>query len=408
MAAHPRACGDHRLVRVEDRGGGGSSPRVRGPRVRRRDDGLLPRLIPARAGTTWPHPTSGPRRPAHPRACGDHGSRGAIRVGGEGSSPRVRGPPLAPDPDRAAGTAHPRACGDHAAPDAPMTATLGSSPRVRGPRAERPQEVGDRRLIPARAGTTSSRAPAQGPGPAHPRACGDHLYAEGRGLSGAGSSPRVRGPRQRAQRGSRAPAAHPRACGDHADEKHGTIPTIGSSPRVRGPLGPEHAAAGPERLIPARAGTTRPLERIASRTAAHPRACGDHGTLARVRRLPVGSSPRVRGPRAQNDGESERGTAHPRACGDHARAGRDQAREDGSSPRVRGPLRTKARARKAERLIPARAGTTRRPRRAALCGPAHPRACGDHPSTTTPQRDVSGSSPRVRGPRGPPRACGLG
>ena len=227
-------------------------------------------------------------------------------------------------------TAHPRACGDHPDGRESEGELSGSSPRVRGPRAGPGHLVDDLRLIPARAGTTGARPRHHPPDPAHPRACGDHEGATATGVAGAGSSPRVRGPRH---------------------------------PVLRG--------GGDERLIPARAGTTSPTCGWAAPQPAHPRACGDHEGASGEGAGDGGSSPRVRGPPPRTRRGPGRGrliparagttcpstgrwpvaTAHPRACGDHLAAPYLGAASAGSSPRVRG------------RLIPARAGTTPRPMR---------------------------------------------
>ena len=154
-AAHPRACGDHA------RGGGhrgqgrrliparagatsrrsritGSSPRVRGPQIRRLRDEMRGRLIPARAGTTCGSRTSSASTTAHPRACGDHLAGASTPTASDGSSPRVRGP-------------------------LPQLRATGSATR----------------LIPARAGTTEPGLARHAQHPAHPRACGDHACVEG-------------------------------------------------------------------------------------------------------------------------------------------------------------------------------------------------------------------------------------
>ena len=70
--AHPRACGDRRLV---------------GPLALH-----VHRRIPARAGTGRPSRAGTPARAAHPRACGDRGAKTHWDRPAHGASPRVRGP----------------------------------------------------------------------------------------------------------------------------------------------------------------------------------------------------------------------------------------------------------------------------------------------------------------------------
>ena len=221
----------------------GSSPRVRGKR-RVLDARAVPTgLIPARAGKTASGaPRTFPRR-AHPRACGENFGGAPAGPGPRGSSPRVRGKPTgAPGrpascrliPARAGKTwrparpsstsaAHPRACGENVLGGWPVFHDPGSSPRVRGKHGGSGHGSGPARLIPARAGKTSSASPRPG-----------------------------------------ARAAHPRACGENERSPGDLVQFDGSSPRVRGKPGREHREPLQGRLIPARAGKTRP--RPATRT----------------------------------------------------------------------------------------------------------------------------------------------
>ncbi len=71
----------------------------------------------------------------------------------------------------------------------------------------------------------------------------------------------------------------------------------------------------------------------------------------------------------------------------------------GSSPRARGTLAERARLHLVQRFIPASAGNTQ-----ALAGPAapgavHPRERGEHSSSRTTSKNITGSSPRARGTR---------
>ena len=135
-----------------------------------------------------------------------------------GSSPRVRGKPVAEQakegdnrliPACAGKTddamrallhlrAHPRVCGENARPAGFTVPTVGSSPRVRGkPLILRtcPAPVG---LIPACAGKTKVSAQGDEILGAHPRVCGENLHALFPCRNPRGSSPRVRGKRCRA------------------------------------------------------------------------------------------------------------------------------------------------------------------------------------------------------------------
>ena len=152
------------------------------------------------------------------------------------------------------------------------------------------------RLIPARAGKTSSTGRPGLRSWAHPRACGENLIGLGSDLAATGSSPRVRGkppaappPRTKRRliparagktpqphRRVRRPTAHPRACGENplVDARHQA--RRGSSPRVRGKPTGGPAVLADGRLIPARAGKTSGDNEMTRRIAAHPRACGEN------------------------------------------------------------------------------------------------------------------------------------
>ena len=159
------------------------------------------------------------------------------------------------------------------------------------PRRHRRQH---RRIIPARAGQTTSAATSPEANTDHPRACGANARSMTSKPSGCGSSPRVRGKRRRhsplpspvriiparagqtARRCSTAGPApdHPRACGANARPTGHHDGLSGSSPRVRGKRCPAIRVVTRMRIIPARAGQTA-RSRCRCRTARdHPRACG--------------------------------------------------------------------------------------------------------------------------------------
>ena len=380
--AHPRACGENAHKATTAALTHGSSPRVRGKHGRRRQRPRLRGLIPARAGKTFRSPALSPVARAHPRACGEN-ARAHAGPRDEGrSSPRVRGkrPPL-PGPRRrdrliparagktaasstgsTPSTAHPRACGENWRRTVRLRPLMGSSPRVRGKLRWNSNVSGWGRLIPARAGKTQFHAGLPPPGGLIPARAGKTRRA---GPSRTGCT------------------AHPRACEENPPLRTARSRTGGSSPRVRGKLAGTRPTTVPTGLIPARAGKTWTLQRPAHTGTAHPRACGENGLHGREVRLDPGSSPRVRGKRLQlGEKPVQRGLiparagktapaksparsrrAHPRACGENwANAGKELPFE-GSSPRVRGKRQDTGVALGRARLIPARAGKTRRPPR---------------------------------------------
>ena len=174
------------------------------------------------------------------------------------------------------------------------------------------------RIIPARAGQTTTTRTRPSCAPDHPRACGANLYASSSQTARNGSSPRVRGKPGRgfdmefehriipARAGqtltchsqSFGVPDHPRACG--ANEGRGSDARIGagSSPRVRGKPRAKTCRRLEGRIIPARAGQTltRPSDGVEGTD--HPRACGANSAVFLILSMEAGSSPRVRGKRS--------------------------------------------------------------------------------------------------------------
>ena len=169
---HPRACGANTIKGMFERGVTGSSPRVRGKPVIFANYTATPRIIPARAGQTRP-----PARP--PRSAAVIPAR-AGQTWQSRSYPGYR-------------SDHPRACGANLAQVYDPDAEYGSSPRVRGKRSGCVRHSAHPRIIPARAGQTSVRPwPWRSPSN-HPRACGANRTLSASHSFIAGSSPRVRG-----------------------------------------------------------------------------------------------------------------------------------------------------------------------------------------------------------------------
>ena len=154
----------------------------------------------------------------------------------------------------------------------------------------------------------------------------------------------------------RFPQAHPRACGENCEKRQRGDEKSGSSPRMRGKLVLRPTACLMGRLIPAHAGKTEGGGVVSRRGPAHPRACGENFEHVGETVPFVGSSPRMRGkhiPLLSRPGSS--------------------------------------------RLIPAHAGKTRSDHRLSCHRQAHPRACGENPTTTQKHQPREGSSPRMRG-----------
>ena len=170
-------------------------------------------------------------------------------------------------------------------------------------------------------------------------------------------------------------------------------------------------------IIPAHAGLTCPSPKIFYRRRDHPRACGAHVDCRVGQPGFAGSSPRMRGSLCQWEG-LERRTGiipahaglthadrhepshlrdHPRACGAHQ--GKHGTDRDivGSSPRMRGSRDLAFQQPEAVGIIPAHAGLTTSASRMSFITGDHPRACGAHTNTFEMPPFFVGSSPRMRG-----------
>ena len=90
-ADHPRSCGANVCWTVPMSVPIGSSPLVRGQQTCGTRPRKRQRIIPARAGPTWPRCGTRPRRPDHPRSCGANQAIRVVVISGNGSSPLVRG-----------------------------------------------------------------------------------------------------------------------------------------------------------------------------------------------------------------------------------------------------------------------------------------------------------------------------
>ena len=191
----------------------------------------------------------------------------------------------------------------------------------------------------------------------------------------------------------------------------------GSSPLARG-LRDDGEQAGPlAGIIPARAGFTTPASTSPSTTADHPRSRGVYWTITRTAAWTQGSSPLARGllpgalPQVRgrriiparagftrpSPTPTSRSEDHPRSRGVYAESGRSASVIMGSSPLARGLHRDVREAERAPRIIPARAGFTSCSRRQAAGAPDHPRSRGVYMSWAPCSTWSTGSSPLAWG-----------
>ena len=181
-----------------------------------------------------------------------------------------------------------------------------------------------------------------------------------------------------------------------------------------------HGCPPPAKLIPARAGNTRPAVTRQGSGWAHPRLRGEHQRAPRLRRPFHGSSPLTRGTRAllrprctcqglipaHAGNTTQRPVmalctwAHPRSREEHSSTARISKPPPGSSPLARGTRHSRTTARVSPGLIPARAGNTNPASARKGHGGAHPRSRGEHAADRRHRPANQGSSPLARGTRG--------
>ena len=212
---------------------------------------------------------------------------------------------------------------------------------------------------------------------------------------------------------------HPRSRGVYTVVPSSATMVIGSSPLARGL--PDHGRVPRRqgRIIPARAGFTTCSPRPCRSSRDHPRSRGVYQTIAAaiIRRL--GSSPLARGLRSARPprgltpriiparaGFTRRRRAsrsyvwdHPRSRGVYTATASRRRRTPGSSPLARGLPTCGIEDADRLRIIPARAGFTPRPRRRHRLFRDHPRSRGVYITRTIGPGGSPGSSPLARGLR---------
>ena len=352
---HPRSRGVYGMMVSSLDRSPGSSPLARGLL---RTDVLLAagvRIIPARAGFT--------------------GDRGRL-LPGAGDHPRSRGAYEAVEHPGPADPDHPRSRGVYRRARSASSWSSGSSPLARGLLAPHEIRSDGVRIIPARAGFTR-----------RPRAA--HLRWED----------------------------HPRSRGVYAGSRPPARRAAGSSPLARGLRGGGVDRAAHRRIIPARAGFTAWSTGRPTRWADHPRSRGVYTGCGSRRTTATGSSPLARGlllvggPEALllgiiparagftpvADGGRAVGRDHPRSRGVYRFGCRAFRSRQGSSPLARGLLMGLDYPTTARRIIPARAGFTRRIYLHRARPPDHPRSRGVYDAGVITSGFLGGSSPLARG-----------
>ena len=277
-------------------------------------------------------------KPDHPRIRGEHGPGNRSREDAVGIIPAYAGS----TPTRASGTNrrwdHPRIRGEHGGALSSPSGVSGSSPHTRGALTQYTPTHYITGIIPAYAGSTTPTLPATWRRTDHPRIRGEHRWLQSRTVGGAGSSPHTRGaPEQPSTKspwcriipayagstsGSKSPLYlgrdHPRIRGEHRMLSPGGVFSAGSSPHTRGALAGFDAHLGPERIIPAYAGSTSSKPCRASSPSDHPRIRGEHQDGFTYMPEAGGSSPHTRGALPDNQRHDPKGEDHPRIRGEHS------------------------------------------------------------------------------------------
>ena len=271
---------------------------------------------------------------------------------------------------------HPRSRGVYRLTEAVRVFRRGSSPLARGLPERRGDYLRSIRIIPARAGFTRPRRQRRPRRPDHPRSRGVYLLATAFEAGQQGSSPLARG-----------------------------LPELAGPP------------PGAGWIIPARAGFTPPGPGRVEGRGDHPRSRGVYTIDMNEELARAGSSPLARGLRDEREqprplpgiiparaGFTARPAAPPQMDRDHPRSrgvyrGRaaPSCPTQGSSPLARG-LQTGYEAwREKNRIIPARAGFTRRRPTGGWAPRDHPRSRGVYAGSVSTTTISEGSSPLARG-----------
>ena len=252
-------------------------PRSRGVyRVVIRPDAYALWIIPARAGFTRPTRCNSGRRRDHPRSRGVYRELTTVLEAVAGSSPLARGLRMMTDaqardrriiPARAGFTIvvragldpvadHPRSRGVYGPPETPPMRRTGSSPLARGLHQQITDPDGHNRIIPARAGFTSTTAGRSARARDHPRSRGVYPRSPHGVEVGGGIIPARAGFTHAVQRVHGLSRDHPRSRGVYSIRGRRMRESVGSSPLARGLRRPKLSPYPHPRIIPARAGFT--------------------------------------------------------------------------------------------------------------------------------------------------------
>ena len=150
-------------------------------------------------------------------------------------------------------------------------------------------------IIPAYAGSTSSATVATFASGDHPRVCGEHYAPIFVSCLWVWIIPAYAGSTQTFMQCKQTVWDHPRVCGEHSMSTTRRNPVAGSSPRMRGAhlrtcnVGIRHG------IIPAYAGSTVASHCGGIESQDHPRVCGEHRRIYRIKSIYIGIIPAYAG-----------------------------------------------------------------------------------------------------------------
>ena len=252
---HPRVCGENVSPTPLAQFEWGTSPRMRGKRLRPALFAIENGNIPAYAGKTEPVRLRNQVDSEHPRVCGE--TRPCSIMGSNWSE-------------------HPRVCGENLHAGDKRQVRGGTSPRMRGKPELTRRMTRTLRNIPAYAGKTLQLQPDQVILEEHPRVCGENCFIIIAIIFACGTSPRMRGKLPKAfgrmWDHRNIPAYAGKTFSSRVQQNH----YQGTSPRMRGKLALFQKLVKRVRNIPAYAGKTCLTYRKTQLPPEHPRVCGEN------------------------------------------------------------------------------------------------------------------------------------
>ena len=273
---------------------------------------------------------------------------------------------------------HPRIRGEHPLLTPGFRDGMGSSPHTRGAPTSCRWWRSRPRIIPAYAGSTSSRSPRRYRLPDHPRIRGEHHVPLIDSVWQPGSSPHTRGARRGPSSRFHRVGIIPAYAGSTPRVSLINFDSEGSSPHTRGARADERGRLVVLGIIPAYAGSTSPRCSIRRLSGDHPRIRGEHADHELAEGVHEGSSPHTRGAPPMSCRPRKSRRDHPRIRGEHLLTTPSSPWNAGSSPHTRGALHDRVGGQAWSRIIPAYAGSTRQFSGRFARRPDHPRIRGEH------------------------------